>query len=145
MKKFNKALKIAAKIHNGNKGGKNNPAILHPIRVMLKMDDQLSRTVAILHDVVESRKMTVDDLRNQGFNNKICRAVGLLSRRKWESYDHYIKRVKTNKLAIKVKIADLEDNYLTRNNKKKLSKLDKSKINKYKRAYKNLTGVKLIP
>ena len=88
--------------------------------------------------------MTVDDLSNQGFNDKICRAVDLLSRRKWESYDHYIKRVKTNKLAIKVKIADLEDNYLTRNNKKKLSKLDKSKINKYKRAYKNLTGVKLI-
>jgi (p)ppGpp synthase/HD superfamily hydrolase len=66
------------------------------------MDDQLSRTVAILHDVVESGKMTVDDLSNQGFNDKICRAVDLLSRRKWESYDHYIKRVKTNKIAIKV-------------------------------------------
>ena len=87
--------------------------------------------------------MTVDDLRNLGFNNKTCRAVDLLSRRKWESYDHYIKRVKTNKLAIKVKIADLEDNYNIKQNKKKLSKLDKSKINKYNRAYKKLTGKKL--
>ncbi|MAQ74393.1 MAG: GTP pyrophosphokinase [Candidatus Marinimicrobia bacterium] len=143
MKKLNKAIKIAAEIHTGNKGKKNEPAILHPIRVMLQMNDQLSRTVAILHDVVESGKMTVDDLRNLGFNNKTCRAVDLLSRRKWESYDHYIKRVKTNKLAIKVKIADLEDNYNIKQNKKKLSKLDKSKINKYNRAYKKLTGKKL--
>ena len=143
MKTFNKAIKIAAKIHNGNKGGQNKPAILHPIRVMLKMDDQLSRTVAILHDVVESGKMTVDDLINQGFSQKVCRAIDLLSRRKKESYNHYINRVKTNKLAIKVKIADLEDNYITRNNKKKLSKLDKSKIKKYKRAYKKLTGIKI--
>ena len=51
--------------------------------------------------------------------------------------------IKKNKLAIKVKIADLEDNYNIKQNKKKLSKLDKSKINKYNRAYKKLTGKKL--
>ena len=107
------------------------------------MDDQISRTVAILHDVVETGKMTVNDLNNLGFSNKVCHAVDLLSRRKREKYDHYIKRVKTKKLAIKVKIADLEDNYLERKSKNKLSKLDKSKIKKYKRAYKNLTGKKL--
>ncbi len=128
MKKLNKAIKIAAEIHTGNKGKNKEPSILHPIRVMLKMDDQISRTVAILHDVVETGKMTVNDLNNLGFSNKVCHAVDLLSRRKREKYDHYIKRVKTKKLAIKVKIADLEDNYL---------------IKKYKRAYKNLTGKKL--
>ena len=143
MKKLNKAIKIAAEIHTGNKGKNKEPAILHPIRVMLKMDDQISRTVAILHDVVETGKMTVNDLNNLGFSNKVCHAVDLLSRRKREKYDHYIKRVKTKKLAIKVKIADLEDNYLERKRKNKLSKLDKSKIKKYKRAYKNLTGKKL--
>ena len=143
MKKLNKAIKIAAEIHTGSKGGKREPAIMHPIRVMIKMDDQVSRTVAILHDVVETGKMTVNDLINLGFSDKICHAVDLLSRRKQERYDHYIKRVQTNKLAIKVKIADLEDNFFQRKKKKKLSKLDKSKIKKYKRAYKYLTGKKL--
>ena len=47
MKKLNKAIKIAAEIHTGSKGGKREPAIMHPIRVMIKMDDQVSRTVAI--------------------------------------------------------------------------------------------------
>ena len=41
MKKLNKAIKIAAEIHTGNKGKNKEPAILHPIRVMLKMDDHL--------------------------------------------------------------------------------------------------------
>ena len=140
MKKLNKAIKIAAEIHTGNKGKNKEPAILHPIRVMLKMDDQISRTVAILHDVVETGKMTVNDLNNLGFSNKVCHAVDLLSRKKREKYDDYINRVRTNKLAIKVKIADLEDNFNAKQNKKKLSKLDKSKIKKYKRAYKKLTG-----
>ena len=143
MKKLNKAITIAAEIHTGSKGGGKEPAIMHPIRVMIKMDDQVSRTVAILHDVVETGKMTVNDLINLGFSDKICHAVDLLSRRKRERYDHYIKRVQTNNLAIKVKIADLEDNFFQRKKKKKLSKLDKSKIKKYKRAYKYLTGKKL--
>jgi len=69
MKKLNKAIKIAAEIHTGSKGGKREPAIMHPIRVMIKMDDQLSRTVAILHDVVETGKMTVNDLINLGLLN----------------------------------------------------------------------------
>ena len=78
MKKLNKAIKIAAGIHTGNKGKNKEPAIMHPIRVMLKMDDQISRTVAILHDVVETGKMTVNDLNNLGFSNKVCHAVDLI-------------------------------------------------------------------
>ena len=60
-----------------------------------------------------------------------------------ESYNNYIKRVMTDKLAIKIKLADLKDNYRSKKNKLKLSKLDKSKIKKYKKAYKKLTGQKL--
>ena len=143
MKKLNKAILIATKVHKGYKGGKSEPAIFHPIRVMLQMDDNLSRIVAILHDVVETGKMSIDDLSQLGFSNKVCNTVDLLSRKKSESYNNYIKRVMTDKIAIKIKLADLKDNYRSKKNKLKLSKLDKSKIKKYKKAYKKLTGQKL--
>ena len=87
--------------------------------------------------------MSIDDLSQLGFSNKVCNTVDLLSRKKSESYNNYIKRVMTNKLAIKIKLADLKDNYRSKKNKLKLSKLDKSKIKKYKKAYKKLTGQKL--
>ena len=58
---LNKAIRIASIVHAGTKGKSKEPAILHPIRVMMKMDDKKSRIVAVLHDVVESKKMNLDD------------------------------------------------------------------------------------
>ena len=141
MKKLNKAITIASKIHSGYKN--NEPMILHPIRVMLQMDDKVSRIVAILHDVVESGKISIKELSELGFNKNICNAIDSLSRKKSESYNNYIDRVNQNNIAIKVKIADLKDNYISKINKKKISKTDKSKIKKYKKAYTKLTGEEL--
>ena len=66
-----------------------------------------------------------------------------MSRRKWEKYDDYINRLKKNKLAIKVKLEDLIDNYSRRLSNKKKSKIDLKKIKKYEKAYKSLTGKKI--
>ena len=143
MDKLDQAVKIAAKIHTGFKGRNREPAILHPIRVMMKMNTHTGKIVAVLHDVVESGKITVEELLKKGFSKKVCRAVDLLSRNKWEKYDHYLKRVQTNSLAVKVKLEDLEDNLQQRMNQKKLSKADRMKIKKIKRAYKLLCGKKL--
>tara|TARA_B100001996_G_scaffold1595_1_gene1469 strand:- start:5714 stop:6169 length:456 start_codon:yes stop_codon:yes gene_type:complete len=137
---LNKAIIIAAKIHKGKKGRNHEPALLHPIRVMLIMDDNNSRVVAILHDVVESRKISINELRKIGFNDKILKAVDLLSKRKGEKYFNYIHRLEDNKLARKVKLADLIDNYIRKKQYKFLSKSNKQKIKKYKKAYKILTG-----
>ena len=59
---LNKAIIIAAKIHKGKKGRNREPAIMHPIRVMSLMKNNRSRTVAVLHDVVESGKITIQEL-----------------------------------------------------------------------------------
>ena len=140
---LNKAIIIAAKIHKGKKGRNHEPAIMHPIRVMGMMNDNNSRTVAVLHDVVESGKISIPELKQAGFNKKICKAVDLLSRRKGEKYNHYIDRLKDNNLAVTVKLADLIDNFSRRKGYKKASKVDLQKIKKYKKAYKRLTGQKL--
>ena len=109
---LNKAIIIAAKIHKGKKGRNREPAIMHPIRVMSLMKNNRSRTVAVLHDVVESGKITIQELEDIGFDPKVCKAVDLLSRKKGQKYFNYIDNIKTNKLATTVKLADLTDNYL---------------------------------
>ena len=140
---LNKAIIIAAKIHKGKKGRNREPAIMHPIRVMSLMKNNRSRTVAVLHDVVESGKITVQELEDIGFDPKVCKAVDLLSRKKGQKYFNYIDNIKTNKLATTVKLADLTDNYLRRKQNRTSSKVDKQKIKKYKKAYKSLTGYSL--
>ena len=143
MNKLNKAIILSAKIHSGKKGRNNEPAVLHPIRVMNQMKSNKGKIVGVLHDVVETEKISIDDLAAQGFGKSVCKTVDALSRRKWEKYDDYINRLKKNKLAIKVKLEDLIDNYSSRLSNKKKSKIDLKKIKKYEKAYKSLTGEKI--
>ena len=143
MNKLNKAIILSAKIHSGKKGRNNEPAVLHPIRVMNQMKSNKGKIVGVLHDVVETEKISIDDLAAQGFGKSVCKTVDALSRRKWEKYDDYINRLKKNKLAVKVKLEDLIDNYSRRLSNKKKSKIDLKKIKKYEKAYKSLTGEKL--
>lgn len=53
MSDLNRAIEIATLAHAGqvDKGGA--PYIMHPIRVMLAMDTEEARIVAVLHDVLE--------------------------------------------------------------------------------------------
>ena len=90
MNKLNKAIILSAKIHSGKKGRNNEPAVLHPIRVMNQMKSNKGKIVGVLHDVVETEKISIDDLAAQGFGKSVCKTVDALSRRKWEKYDDYI-------------------------------------------------------
>ena len=111
MPEFTKALQIAADAHQGQKDRFGQPFILHPIRVMLRMDpsckDEL--TVALLHDVVEKSSLSLIDLGEAGFSQAILDAVELLTKRPEEPYLEYIRRLRGNVLAVAVKRADLED------------------------------------
>ena len=94
MNKLNKAIILSAKIHSGKKGRNNEPAVLHPIRVMNQMKSNKGKIVGVLHDVVETEKISIDDLAAQGFGKSVCKTVDALSRRKWEKYEDYINRLK---------------------------------------------------
>jgi (p)ppGpp synthase/HD superfamily hydrolase len=110
MATIEKALQIAAKAHEGQKDKEGLPYILHPVRVMMAVEGEEARIVAVLHDVVEDTSVTIDDLRREGFSDGVLAAVLCVTHTKSEPYADYVIRCKANAVARRVKLADLEDN-----------------------------------
>jgi (p)ppGpp synthase/HD superfamily hydrolase len=132
-----KAIEIALRAHRGKKDKGGEAYILHPIRIMMLMESFEERIVALLHDVVEDSEVTLEDLMTVEFPVIIIEAVRLLTRKHRQPYEQYILALKTNKLASKVKLADLEDNLNTKR-LKKIGVSDKIRLDKYKKAHKLL-------
>lgn len=133
-----KAMEIVYRAHEGQEDLAGKPYFLHPLSVMLMMDTMEEKIVAVLHDVVEDSGITIEDLREEGFSEKILEAIGLLTRDKEKmSYDQYIALIKGNDLVRKVKLADLRHNMDIGRIENPTEK-DFARIEKYKRAEKFL-------
>lgn len=109
-KNLSDAISFACKKHSGQVDKLGSPYILHPLRVMLSMNTNEERIVAILHDVVEDTDATFLDLDKEGFSIDIIHAVESLTKKHGEDYENYLQRVVRDSIAIKVKLADLQDN-----------------------------------
>ena len=133
------AILLAVGAHRGqvDKGG--HPYVLHPLRVMLRMDSEMERMVAALHDLIEDTSYTSEDLVRLGYPEVVVRAVECLTRRASEIYEQFITRVKQDPLARRVKIADLEDN-LDLGRMSRPSERDLERAEKYRRALVDLRG-----
>jgi (p)ppGpp synthase/HD superfamily hydrolase len=138
MSTLEKAIGIACKAHKGKKDKAGNSYILHPLRVMMRMDSPRAMMVAVMHDVVEdSEKWTLQKLNDEGFDQEVINAIDALTKRGEETYMEFIERVSQNKIGIKVKLADLEDNM----NVMRLGNLmekDVERIDKYHHAWRFL-------
>ena len=133
-----RAIGIAVEAHKGqlDKGG--NPYILHPLRVMMSVDFELEKIVAVLHDVVEDSDWTFEALLAEGFSNEVIEALkGVTKQSDNEDYDSFIQRAIRNPIGRKVKIADLRDN-LDVTRIPELGEKDLQRISKYKKALKTL-------
>lgn len=139
MSTLEKAIAIAAQAHQGQKDKVGAPYILHPLRMMLKMDDEKEMIAAILHDVVEDTDWTLRDLAKEGFSEEVLEAVDRLTRRAEESYEEFIERIKPNPIARNVKLADLEDNMDIRRFGNMRDR-DVERLKKYQAAWFDLTG-----
>lgn len=135
-----KAITLACQVHQNQFDKAGEPYILHPLRVMNNVEGgNMLKIVAVLHDVIEDSDgaVTFKTLQDMGFPPSVVSAVDALSKRNGESYQDFIIRVSENAWAIKVKIADLEDNM----NLKRLSEItdkDLARYKKYHEAYKFL-------
>jgi (p)ppGpp synthase/HD superfamily hydrolase len=104
------AICIAANGHLDQIDRSGKPYILHPLRVMMKMDVADEMVVAVLHDIVEDTNWTFEELEKLGVNPSSIVALKLLTKVESDDYSDYISKISKNKLATKVKISDLEDN-----------------------------------
>lgn len=105
-----KALKICFNAHKEQVDKTGLPYVFHPFHLAEQMDDEDSVCVALLHDTVEDTDITFDDLINEGFNTNVINALKLLTHNDGSDYMDYVRKIKTNPLAAKVKLADLKHN-----------------------------------
>ena len=128
-----KAMKISFEAHKDQVDKSGIPYVYHPFHVAEQMDDEITTCVALLHDVIEDSNITYVDLIFEGFPREVADAVALLTHDDGEPYMEYIKRIKSNPIAAKVKIADLEHNSdITRLDA--VSSAALARVEKYRRA-----------
>ena len=135
-----RAIEIAVEAHKGqvDKGG--SPYILHPLRVMMSVNGESEKIVAVLHDVVEDSNWTFEALLAEGFSIEVIEALKSVTKNSDnEDYDSFIQRAIGNPIGRKVKIADIRDNLdVTRISD--ITDKDVKRINKYKKALKLLSA-----
>ena len=135
-----KSLEISLKAYCGQKDKAGETYILHPLRIMAKMQTDEERSAALLHDVIEDSDYTAEDLFSEGIPKNVIEAVELLSKQDGDSYEEFVDRVLTNPLAAKIKKADIEDNIdILRLNS--VTEKDLKRIAKYHKAWKKLDCV----
>lgn len=135
---LDRAKEIARSAHEGQVDKAGKPYIEHPMRVM-KMGKSMEEKIAgVLHDVVEDSEWTFEMLEKEGIPKDVMYALRCVTKlSEDEDYDHFIARVKTNPLAVKVKLNDLKDNMdITR--LEEVTEKDLTRLNKYIRAYRQL-------
>lgn len=105
-----KAIELATAALNGITDEHGRPYIEHAMRVMMKMDTEEEKMVAVLHDVAEDTEMTIRDMECYGFPRSVLEGVEILTKRRDMTYFDYIDDISCSPVAAKVKIAEIEDN-----------------------------------
>ena len=140
MSTLERAIEIATEAHRGQLDKAGNDYINHPLRVMAAGKTPDEKIVGVLHDVVEDTDWTFEKLAAEGFSTEVIEALRCVTKlSESEPYDHFIARIRTNPLAVAVKLNDLSDNMDIRR-LPYLSDKDVKRLKKYLKAYKQLTG-----
>lgn len=104
----------------------------------MPQDPQL-QTLAWLHDLIEDTPLTLDQVSQYPFDAEVLQGLQVITRIDQESYDAYLSRVMTSRLATLVKIEDLHENSrLSRLNREPKTR-DWKRLIKYQTAIAQLT------
>ena len=104
-----RAMRLAYRAHEGQMDYSGVPYIYHPMHLAEQMDDEVSCTVALLHDVVEDTDVTAEELARE-FPQEVVEAVLLLTHDDQTDYFDYVRAISRNPVAKKVKLADVAHN-----------------------------------
>ncbi len=128
-----KALLLAWDAHLGQWDKSGLPYIFHPYHLAEQMEDELSCTAALLHDVVEDTGWTLEALELEGFPPPVLEALALLTHDPAVPYLDYVRALSVNPIARAVKRADLRHNSdLTR--LETVTEKDLQRLEKYQKA-----------
>ena len=105
----NKAMKIAYKAHHGQVDYNGIPYIFHPIHLAEQMDEEIACCAALLHDVAEDTDVTLEELAKE-FPSEVMEVLKLLTHEEEADYFDYVRAIKANPIAVKVKLADIAHN-----------------------------------
>ncbi len=108
-KLINKAIDLAYSAHAGQLDKAGRPYFMHPVIVASQMDSEYEICTALLHDVVEDTNTTIEELERE-FPQEITDAIRVLTHKENIDYLDYVREIKKNPIARKVKLADLNHN-----------------------------------
>jgi (p)ppGpp synthase/HD superfamily hydrolase len=131
------AIQMAVEAHRGPKDKAGWPYVLHPLRMLCRVESVTEKIVAVLHDVVEDTDWTLDQLKQRGFPEEVVTAIDCLTKRAGEPYSDFVERSASNPFARTVKLADLEDNMDVRR-MEQVTPTDQERLAKYLNAYRRL-------
>ena len=104
-----RAMQIAYDAHHGQTDKAGVPYVFHPLHLAEAMEDEICCCAALLHDVVEDTAVSLEDLAAV-FPPEVVEAVALLTHEEGTDYFDYVRRIRSNPIALKVKLADLAHN-----------------------------------
>jgi (p)ppGpp synthase/HD superfamily hydrolase len=107
---IDRARLIAEKAHRDQVDKAGRPYIEHVARVADRVDGGIEKAVAWLHDVLEDTLLEAPDLRYKGMPEEVVQAVLAITHRPHEPRVDYYARVKADRYALVVKLADVADN-----------------------------------
>ncbi len=105
-----RALQLAYQAHHGQTDKSGLPYIHHPLHLAEQMPDEISTIVALLHDVLEDTSMTAEDLLHAGIPAAAVETIRHLTHRPEIPYLDYIRALRSDPIAVRVKLADLAHN-----------------------------------
>ena len=133
MSKIETAIVVALAAHKGQKDKAGAPYILHPLRLMLRMETEQEMIAAVLHDVIEDGDFSVEYLTSRGFERVVLEAVESVTRREEESYEDFVTRAGLHPLGAIIKQSDILDN-MNLNRIASLTEKDLERVAKYNRS-----------
>ena len=125
-----RAAAIAREAHAGQfRRDGVTPYILHPQAVAARVaGDPLAEALAWLHDTLEDTSATPELLREQGIPEEVIIGVSMLTKAEGADYEEYLRAIKANPLAKKVKIADMLSNLSDQPSEKQILKYAKGLV-----------------
>ena len=107
-----KALELVTTLFENDLDKGGLPYMLHLLYVYKHVYSEEEKVIALLHDIIEDKQISKEDLIEFGFPIKIVEDVSILSRKKHTDYGLYIDNlVKKGSIeALHVKLSDLRNN-----------------------------------